>query len=296
MNWDDLRIFLEVARTERLSEAARRLKMDASTVSRRLHRLEKSLSAQLFERSVEGHAITAEGQRLLQSANQVAAQMDSAYASVQGQNLEESGHVRVGATEGFGSFFIAPNLASFHRNHPQITVDLLPLPRFTRLTRHEADIAVTVERPRATSLILSRLCEYRLRLYASADYLATREPIAMDTLESHDWVGYVDELIFSDQLSYLGQVVPNARIVLGSTSVIAQWQAVRRGVGLGILPCFMAAGDSDLVALLDDDIDITRSFWLAAQPDYKRMARVERVWDYLKDMVQRQQPLLMGTG
>ena len=153
MNWDDIRIFLEVARAERLSEAAKRLDMDPSTVSRRLHRLEGDLSTQLFERSQEGHSLTAEGQRLLHSANQMQAQMETAHASVQGQNLEQRGHVKVGATEGFGSFFIAPRLQEFQQQFPGITIDLLPLPRFTRLTRREADIAARLDHGGICSLV-----------------------------------------------------------------------------------------------------------------------------------------------
>jgi len=294
MNWDDLRVFLAVARTERLSEAARRLGLDASTVSRRIHRLESELSAQLFERSAEGHALTAEGARLLESASSMAVQAESALAAVKGHNLHESGHVRVGATEGFGSFFIAPALVDFRASHPHITVDLLPLPRFTRLTRHEADIAVTVERPRHTSFVLARLCDYRLRVYGGHQYLARHPVQDRDSLRGHDWVGYIDDMIFSDQLSYLDDMVPEAMVVFRSTSVVAQWQAVRRNIGLGILPCFLAEDDPALQAVLPGELDVTRAFWLAAHPDYKRMARVERVWNFLQQMAQTRQDKLQG--
>ncbi|WP_218563925.1 LysR family transcriptional regulator [Marinospirillum perlucidum] len=295
MDWDDIRIFLEVARTERLSEAAKRLRINASTVSRRLHRLEAYLEIQLFERGQEGHQLTSQGQLLLATARQMEQQALTAGEILQGLGEERIGSVRIGSTEGFGSFFITPKLADFCRRNPRLVVELLPMPRFVKLTRQEADLAVTIERPRHTSLVVTKLCDYRLHLYATQDYLEQAPELnSIEDLNRHRLIGYVDDLMFSDQLNYMERLLPDAQPAFRSTSVVAQYTQARAGLGLAILPCFLAAEAPELKPLLTDKISLTRSFWLAAQPERKRLARVEAVWQELKRLTEAHQDLLMG--
>jgi DNA-binding transcriptional LysR family regulator len=295
MDWDDIRIFLEVARTERLSEAAQRLRVNASTVSRRLHRLETSLEVQLFERGQDGHQLTDQGRLLLATARQMEQQALTAGEILQGLGEEQIGSVRIGSTEGFGSFFITPRLADFCKNNPRLVVELLPMPRFVKLTRHEADMAVTIERPRHTSLVVTKLCDYRLKLYATQEYLQQAPPLErVEDLNHHRLIGYVDDLMFSDQLNYMERLLPDAQPAFRSTSVVAQHIQARSGLGLAILPCFLAAESPELQPVLEEEICLTRSFWLAAQPERKRLARVEAVWQELNRLAEAHQPLLMG--
>ncbi|SFC07475.1 DNA-binding transcriptional regulator, LysR family [Marinospirillum celere] len=294
MDWDDIRIFLEVARTERLSEAAKRLRINASTVSRRLHRLETSLEVQLFERGQEGHQLTDQGRLLLATARQMEQQALTAGEILQGLGEEQIGSVRIGSTEGFGSFFITPRLADFCRQNPRLIVELLPMPRFVKLTRHEADMAVTIERPRHTSLVVTKLCDYRLKLYATEKYLQQAPALErIEDLNHHRLIGYIDDLMFSDQLNYMERLLPDAQPAFRSTSVVAQYAQARSGLGLAILPCFLAAEAPELKPVLAEEISLTRSFWLAAQPERKRLARVEAVWQELKRVTQEHQNLLM---
>ena len=297
MNWDDLKVFLQVARSETLSAAATRLNVDPSTVSRRIHKLESQLETQLFDRSVEGHELTEHGRQLLQTAAAIEQQTTAAVEILQGKNLEEKGNVRLGMTEAFGNYFIAPAMAGFCEQHPQITVDLLPLQRFVKLSQHEADLAVTVEKPTNTTLVVSKLCDYQLRLYASREYLARHAPItSLAELQQHQVISYVDELIFSNQLCYLERYVPDIVPVFRSTSVVTQFMAVKQGLGLAVLPCFLAREADELVPVLTEDIRIIRSFWIAAHPERKRLARVNSVWQHLKQAAEAQSELLMGRG
>ena len=294
MNWEDLKIFLEVARTQRLSTAAISLSIDASTVSRRIHQLEKNLAVRLFERSVEGHYLTAEGESLLKSAQQIELTLQDCVASLQGVDLENVGNVKLGTTEAFGSFFVVPSLADFYVNHPNITIDVLPLPRVVKLSRHEADIAITVGKPRNTSMIVSKLCNYKLRLYACKDYLLTRPINYVEELPNHNWVSYIEAFDFSEQLSYLSDLVPQVSPNFKSSSVIAQYLAVKNNIGIGILPCFMADKDPDLQCLFTEEIEVNREFWLMAHSDSKRIARVQLLWEHLKSVVKEQESLLLG--
>jgi len=298
-NWQDIQIFLEVARTGRLTDAARRLDMDHSTVSRRIRRFEAHINTHLFERSTHGYRLTTAGKQLLMFAEEMARQATRAHENISNQNLQLSGEIRIGVTEGFGTYVITPLLGCFQRRYPEVTVELLALPRAVNLSRHEADLAITIDRPLNSEMVVSRLCSYRLRLYGEKSYLATREPPRhIRDLSRFELIGYVDDLLFSDQLSYLDpllQELPEPpKFTLRSTSVITQMQAVKAGAGLAVLPCFMAEQEPSLTSLLTDDIDICREFWIAARSEQRQLMRVRLLWKFLKEAVTHNQEWLMG--
>jgi len=301
MNWDDIKIFLEVARAERLSTAAKRLTMDASTVSRRLHKLEVSIGTKLFDRTQEGHVLTADGKMLLNSACKMEQDAQHALSNIHNNNEENCGLVRIGVTEALGNFFVSPNLLSLQQQHPNIDVHLLLFSRYVKISRNEADIAIAVERPKSTSMIVSKLCDYKLQLYVHQDYLDKNldkfpQGIALDQLAKHKWVTYVDNLLFTDQLSYVKELNQyldgELKANFSSTSIISQYFAIKSGLGIGILPCFLAEQDKNLIKLHSQKISISRSFWLVTHPESKRLSHVNTVWQYLKQLVLEHADLL----
>ncbi|WP_448554640.1 LysR family transcriptional regulator [Thalassotalea montiporae] len=293
MNWEDLRIFLEVSRAEKLSVAARRLGIDASTVSRRLHQLETSLSAQLFERTSNGHVLTPDGKLLVARASKMEQDATLAFEQIALHNTSEHGTVRIGATEAFGNNFIAPNLTGLQTNHPKIEVELLQFARDVKISRNEADIAIMVERPKSTSMIVTKLTDYQLQIYGSRKNQHHYQHLALSQLPSQPWVSYVDNLLFTEQLSYLDEVAENIKPVFRSTSIISQYSAIKSGLGIGILPCFLAEQDAELVKLVADEVTITRSLWLVTHPELKRLERVATVWEFLKMLAKEKQHLLL---
>ncbi|MFM0228131.1 LysR family transcriptional regulator [Paraburkholderia dipogonis] len=298
LNWDDLRYFLEVARTQRASGAAKRLGVDHTTVARRVRELEAALGTVLFDKSrAGGFVLTPEGRRLLAYADAVETTVHSASELFTGGTQFLSGHVRVGSTEGFGCFFLSPHLAHFHAAHPDISMDLLPVPHFVSLSKREADIAVTLERPKRGEYVCTKLCDYRLRLYATGEYL-DRHPQITDvgSLRSHSFISYVDDLAFSYELLYLQRAIPEATSTFRSTSVIAQYFAALQGHSLAILPCFMAAPQSQLVSVLPDEVGVTRCFWLCCREDLRKLRRITAVWDYLRAVADRNRSFLMGES
>lgn len=298
MNWDDLKFFLEVARTRTASSAARRLGVDYSTVSRRIGALEKALGTLLFERSrASGFVLTAEGQHLLGYAEALESTLQTACEQVSGASLALSGHVRIGSTEGFGSYFVAPQLGGFQDIYPNIAIDLLPVPHFISLSRREADIAITLERPERGPYVCSRLCDYALKLYATPEYLQRHPPIhGVDDLSRHLFITYVDDLAFSPELLYLESIVPNASSALRSTSVVAQYLATLQGRALAILPCFLAGPDARLVEVLADQVKVTRQFWLYYREDLRKLKRITLVADYLRACAERNRAFLLGDN
>jgi DNA-binding transcriptional LysR family regulator len=298
LNWDDLRYFLEVARTQRASAAAKKLGVDHTTVARRVRELETALGTVLFDKSRAGGFVpTAEGQRLLAYADAVETTVQSASEQFALGAQSLSGHVRVGSTEGFGCFFLAPQLARFTGKHPDMSIDLLPVPHFVSLSKREADLAIMLERPERGQYVYTKLCDYRLRLYGTPEYLERHARIrSAADLRHHAFISYVADLAFSGELLYLERAAPNVTANLCSTSVIAQYHAALQGSALAILPCFMAEPDPRLVPILPDEIIVTRSFWLCSREDLRKLRRITSLWDYLREAADANRPLLMGES
>lgn len=298
LNWDDLKFFLEVARTRKASSAAKRLAVDYTTVSRRITSLENSLGTLLFEKSRgNGFVLTAEGQRLLGYAESIESTLHLACEQVSGSGLALSGHIRIGCTEGFGSFFITPQLSHFVDDYPDISVDILPLPHFISLSKREADIVIALERPEHGPYVCCKLCDYNLRLYATQEYLDSHAPLnSTADLAEHTFISYVDDLAFSSELLYLSNLLPGAQAQLRSTSVIAQYQAALQGRAVAILPCFLAEQDSRLIPVLAEEVNITRHFWMYCREDLRKLKRITVLWDYIREVTELNQGLLLGRS
>jgi DNA-binding transcriptional LysR family regulator len=298
LNWDDLRYFLEVARTQRASSAAKRLGVDHTTVARRIRELEAALGTLLFDKSrAQGFVLTAEGQRLVAFADTVETTVQSASEQFANGAQTLSGHVRVGSTEGFGCFFLSPQIARFTGAHPDISIDLLPVPHFVSLSKREADLAIMLERPERGQYVYTKLCDYRLKLYSTRSYLERHPRIrSAADLRKHAFISYVADLAFSHELLYLDRIVSNAAANLCSTSVIAQYHATLQGNALAILPCFMAAPNPMLEPVLPDDVVVTRHFWLCCREDLRKLRRITSLWDYLRAAADANRPLLMGES
>ncbi|MFD1612751.1 LysR family transcriptional regulator [Sphingomonas tabacisoli] len=291
MNWDDLRIFLAVARTGTLSAAGRRLGLDATTVARRLGRLEVEAGRSLFEVTPAGHILTARGQDLLGHAQTMES---AAIACAEGAQagLQASGTIRVSVAEGFGTSVIAPHLHEFADAHPGIGVELVASSGFLNLSRREADVAVMLARPQRGPLVARKLTDYNLGIYGRRGVARPLSSIA--DLGEERLVGYVPDLIYAPELHYLEETAPGLSATLSSTSVNAQAAMIRSGAGIGILHCFVGDLDPLLERLLPEEVDIARSYWLVMHRDLRGVARVKAFVDWLDGLVTRMRPLMVG--
>jgi molybdate transport repressor ModE-like protein len=295
-DWNDLRIFLEVARAGTASAAARRLSVDYTTVARRIRALEEAMGALLFDKSRStGFTLTQDGQHLVSHAEAMEGAMQAACEQVSGTGSALSGLVRIGCTEAFGSYFVIPQMVAFQQQYPNITIDVLPVPHFISLSRREADIAITLERPARGPYVCSKLCDYKLSLYATPEYLSQHPPIQKrEDLNGHRFINYVPDLAFSAQLLYLDEALPNAHSPLRSTSVLAQHQAALQGQALAFLPDFIVADDKRLVPVLAKDLSVIRQFWMSYSEDLRRLKRVTGVASYLAEQARANQAFLLG--
>jgi len=293
MDWDNLRFFLELARSGTLQSAARRLAVDHTTVARRIQALEKQVGAPLFSREAGGHRLTEAGRRL---QPQVEA-MENAFRTVESATTASqeglSGVVRIGATEGFGTVVLAPQLSLFARQHPKLVIDLLAMPRLVHLSRREADIVISLERPARGPVVVTRLTDYTLRLYASKGYLAKHGAIkTRDDLRGHTFISYVDDLLFSKELQYLDELHKPDAFALRSTSILAQHAAVAAGAGIAVLPAFIAERDTSLKAVLPKHAHFTRTFWMSMPAESKHLSRMQAVWGFVRQTVEAQRATL----
>jgi len=295
MNWDDLRLFLAVARGGRLAVAGKAVGQDATTVGRRMQRLEQALGATLFEQTPTGHQLTPRGNLLLKGAELMESAAIGIQASSDVATGALAGTIRVSVSEGFGTAIVSRKLAGFLADHPRLAVELIASSGFLNPSRREADIAVMLARPKAGPLITRKLTNYHLGLYAHPDYLASAQPIAVRAdLLKHRLVGYVPDQIYAPELRYLEEVHPRLEASVRSSSINAQAGLIQSGAGCGILPCFIGDELPGLVRLLREEVDIVRSFWLVTHRDARKILRIEYFIAWLLTTVELLKPELAG--
>lgn len=291
--WNDLQAFLAIARAGQLARAGAAMSVDATTMGRRLRRLETRLGATLFEQTREGQVLTEAGEALLAQVETMAQAAGGIADSGEGIG-GLAGTLRLSVSEGFGSWFLARHLPQFHALHPGLTIDLVASSGFLSPSRREADIAVLLSRPKTGPLLARKLSDYALRLYASPAYLAEAgvPRHAAQLTDRHRLVGYIPDLLYDPELGYLGEIAPDLEVRMRSSSINAQLRLIANGAGIGVLPCFIGDADPTLVTVLPER-RIVRSFWLVRHKDTASLARVRAFSDWLVEQVQRERMTLM---
>jgi DNA-binding transcriptional LysR family regulator len=285
-DWDDIRIFLAVARFKKIALAARQLGIDPTTLSRRIGRLEEALGARLFDVGSSGRLLSERGQAMLNHAERVESAALAAMEDVTGEAYRLSGQVRVSVAEGFCTHILAPGIADFNAQHPGIKLDLVTASGFLNPSKREADMAVMLARPQKGRLSIQRLGDYTLHLYGTPAYLERAgKPTSPAGLFDHVLVGYVPDFIFSPELDYLNEVYPGLDAQIRSTSINVQHRMVIEGAGIGVLPDFIGSKDERLIPLLTEEVRIVRSFWLVIHEDLRKLPRIEAVARWLKQRV-----------
>jgi DNA-binding transcriptional LysR family regulator len=293
MDWDTVRIFLSVVRAGQFLAAARQLGVDHATVARRITALETKLGAKLFERRTSGCVMTPSGERLLASAERIEAEMLQVQAEIAATDLDVAGTVRIGAPDGFGTLFLSGRLGELARLHPALTVQLVPVPRAFSLSRREADIAITVDRPEAGRVAVRKLTDYSLHLYASKTYLAAHgRPMVQVDLQRHAIITYVQDLLFSPELNFMPELFGPQYRRFECASAVGQNEAVRAGGGIGILHDYHAAIDPELEMVLPA-LSFQRSYWIVTHLDNRSSLRIRAVANFIADQVAREKTIFI---
>lgn len=271
MNWDDLRIFLAVARAGSLTGAAPVLRLDPATLSRRIARLEDALGAALFSKGVQGYALTDRGQRLMDHVAEAEALIARGTEAGQGEELL-SGQIRIGAPDGCATFVLPQVCAAIQAAHPGLELQILALPRVVNLSRREADMAVTVSPPEAGRVTVQKITDYHLHLAQRRDLPA---PQTLADLRALPIVGYIPDMIFDRDLDYLDTMGAD-RVDLASTSVTVQLMMLRQR-GVGIVHDFALPSAPELHRVLVDRLSLRRAYHLVRHESDLRSPRLKRV-------------------
>ena len=294
MNWDDLRIFLAVAREGSLSAAARALKVTQPTIGRRLKGLEDALGARLFDRLPEGFVPTEAGAELLPLAEAMerhALDVDRRQASFA---QEARGVVRISVWETFAQF-LTDHLTELRGRLPEIEIELSVTHILADLLRREADLLIRECLPKNPGLLARKLGRYTHAVYGARGYVEAN-PAARSEARYRDcaWVGYdEDHAYFHNQtwlLQRLGERLPGVRVNNG----IVLHEAVRKGAGLGVLPCFAADRDAALIRLSPPLEELTRDLYLVMHQDLRRSPAVRAASDAFHDIFKAEADRLLG--
>ncbi len=277
MKWDDLRVFLHVARMSRLVVAGQVLGMDPATVGRRISALEEALGSKLFDRSPQGYSLTDAGRNLVDHAQGMENIASVAQQDVGGQSDRLSGIVRIGAPDGVANYLLTEAMAELCRDNPDLKIQIVALPRNFSLSRREADLAVAVSSPSTGRLKVQKIGDYKLHLYGARGLLETLGDVQKRAdLSNVPCIGYISDMIFDKELDYLSVLKQDNDPRLTSNSLIVQLRWALAGDGICILPDFLAAEYPDLVQILPEKITLTRGFYLLRHQDDNRITRINR--------------------
>jgi DNA-binding transcriptional LysR family regulator len=292
--WDDLRVFLEVARQGSVHAASKRLRLDHSTVTRRIGKLESLLSVKLLDRGQKGITVREEAQALLKHIEQMDMHASSLEEAITRTTTESAQTVRIATMEGIASLYLARCLAALSKFAPNVKIELVSIPQTVDLSRKEADIFLSFFNPKSRGLKSALFGRFSLFLYCSPDYLRRHgEPSDRKDLQNHVFVGYIDDLLAIHAVRWLDEVIAKPAMSFHSNSIIAQCNAAVSGLGIVLLPTFVAAGVAGLQRILPD-ISVRREIWVSIRTEQSHLAKNKSVMQFMKHIFRRDADFLLG--
>lgn len=279
-DWDDLRVFLAVAREGTLSGAAARLRLGVATVSRRIERLEAALGATLFSRHQSGYRLTDEGAALLARAEA----MEAAAAALAPDRADVSGTVRLASAETLANDLVIPSLPELFARHPGLVVEITTAVASVNLHRRDADLALRMVRPERGNVTVRRVGRLGFALFGAPEHVAARRPGALR--EDDRLIGWDEAARSLPAARWVERAMRDRPPALTTTTLAGQLAAARAGLGLAVLPRFL--GVEAGLAALDLELGLDQPIWLAVHADLAASARVRALADHLAELVRRQ--------
>ncbi len=295
--WNELQTFLAAAQGGTLSSAAKTLDTSAATVLRTLRALEKRLNSSLFSRSTHGYKLTPAGHELLEHVLAIESEALAAERRVSGRDQRLAGTIRVATADDLAYRLLGRLFADFTVRHPGVCLELIVESEYTNLARRSADVAIRPgARPSAEDVIPRRVCDIGIGLYASRAYLRRYgTPASLEALKGHRIVragqGASQTLI---EKMIERHVEPSAS-VFRSNSMLARAVALRDGIGIGLLPCFVGDTDPGLVRV-GPLMPQAAALWILIHRDLRSNALVRRFVDYAQEQLLRSKKSLAGEA
>ena len=290
LDWQDVALLNAVASHGTVRRAAAASGVHHSTVSRRIERFEKTLGAQVFDRLPEGLVLTTVGEQLVASARRFESELMELQRRVAGRERRLRGRVTLTVVEPVAVHAIGPRLAEFTERHPEIELTLFATQEFLDVSRREADVAVRMDNNPPLELVGKRLFPYHQSVYASIEYLRRHDP--HEDPERCRWLGWEVGERFPDwtqETEFARAPVWGAFPNLG-----AQVAAAEAGLGLAMLPCFIADRRHELVRVARRPPSPGRDIWLLTHPDLRRTARVRAVMEFVERVLRDEEAAFLG--
>ncbi|MDT8999419.1 LysR family transcriptional regulator [Paucibacter sp. APW11] len=281
---DDLGLVLALSRGATLAKAGERLGVDASTVFRAVQRLERGLGQRLFERSRSGYRPTELASLLAGHGEQLEAQLEQARAVLQAPSDEVSGTVRISSTDTLLHGLLAPALLSLRSRHPLIAFELHTGNELANLSRRDADIALRATRRPPPHLVGRRIGDIQVALYAASDQAALLD--LDDALAGHSpWIAPDDALPEHPSVLWRRKQLPRLLPQYKVNSIQSVMELVAAGLGVGLLPMFLAEGRSGLTRLSEPIADCSSELWLLCLAEARHLRRVATVYSHLAEQL-----------
>jgi DNA-binding transcriptional LysR family regulator len=283
-DWDDLRFFLAVARTGSVTAASALLRVNQSTVSRRINHFEQELKVRLFERFSTGYELTVEGEELVRRVQRIEEETQAIDRHVMGKNVELSGPIRVTCSQVLARYFLIPLLKRFHKQHPAIVIHLDMSNNLYNLTAREADVAIRVTRDAIPETLIGReLGQIEYGVYGDKKYM--QRYVHAKGRQALHWIGEDNE---QARPNWLPDDVNSILLVMRSNDVIATLDMIKLGFGVGRLPCFMGDAEKGLQQLKPDYPIPNMPVWLLTHADMRRVNRVSVFTAFVVEELRKQ--------
>lgn len=289
-NWDDYRFFLAIARHASVRKAAMTLDVSHSTVLRRITAFEDALKVRLFERTPTGYFTTEAGDELLPIAQRVEEETTNASRRIAGRDNELSGKIRVTMPGILATHLLMPDLAAFRRLHPSIELHITPAYSLANLSKQEADVAIRISNDPPENLFGRRIVKVFRSAYISEDYLPST-PRGDDT-PPLSWIGMIDAQSSFQWMEDSGFPDIPIGAIIGDPH--ATLEAVKAGIGMAILPCYMADTQPDLYRMPPAKLQPHSDLWILTHEDMRNTARIRKFISFMADAILLHRNLLEG--
>ncbi len=304
LNWDDLRFFLAVAEAGSLSAASSLLKVNTTTVLRRVASLEDALGARLFDRSRSGYRLTPRGERLLAQLAPVDQRLSALARDFVADDSEADAVVRVAAGDVVASAVLAPQLPTFRGEHPELRLEIVTDPNLTGPapsagapagSLKDIDVAIRFARPTQGNVIVRKIGDMAYGLYASQAYLAVRgAPEEPGRLAGHQVIGFSLSESPLGPVWWMSRAEQGASVVMRSNAVAVRAEAARQGLGLTALPCIVGDQDPLLMRVGQAEDVGALELWLVTHNDSAHVGRVRDAMDFVVNCAKVAKMPLLG--
>ncbi|WP_085583731.1 MULTISPECIES: LysR family transcriptional regulator [unclassified Pseudomonas] len=285
MDWDDLKVFIFVAKSNNVTEAGASLKVSASTVSRKIAALEESLGAALFLKKTNGYFLTEAGRALLPLALETEERFKLIERQMSQPGERMAGQVRIDCPELMGTHLIIPALAQFREQYPEISFDFFNSAVSSKLTQSHSDIIVRLRRPENGNFTMRRVGTLTQALFCSEGYAAAHGlPAAVDDLKRHRLIGWTEEMAYMPLAQWLSDMSGEQKPWMRVSNLNGQLKAVEADLGIAALPVYVAH-QSGLRRVLADGPSHSSEVWLLRNQATQGIGRVDRVVDYLTQVL-----------